>query len=159
MKRVLWVCVLAVPLWAAPNRAAAWGEGGCCWFPPCEIDAGINARFNVHALDWATMAHLGPWYLYFPYEANFQLPAPAGHYPNWPAPMTPARAGTFTPPPPTLLPPPIPGPPPGPAMPPAAHGTGPALPPQTSLYRPEPPTAFRPVSYTYPQMPSYWYGR
>jgi hypothetical protein len=156
MKRLLWVCVLALPLWIAPNRAAAWGEGGCCWLPPCEIDCGINARFNVHALDWSSMARLGPWYLYFPYEAHFQLPAP--HYPNWPAPMVPeSPPGTFVPPPPTLLPPAIPDPKAPPAVPPG--GKGPDLPPQTSFYRPVPQPAFRPVSYTYPSIPSYWYGR
>jgi hypothetical protein len=160
MKRVLWVCVLALPLCAAPNRALAWGEGGCCLFPPMEIDAGINARFNVHALDWATSARMGPWYLYFPYEANFQLPAPVGHFPNWPAPQVPeAQPGTFVPPPPTLLPPSSPDRKSGPAAAPAANGNGPALPPQASFYRYQPPTGLRPVSYMSPAVPSYWYGR
>lgn len=63
------------------ERAKAWGL--CDLFPPVQIDAGINAYFNVHILDWSHCGQVGPWYLYFPYEAYFQTPAPVGGY--WPA--------------------------------------------------------------------------
>jgi len=78
MKRILSVCLLALPLLAMPSRAQAWGWS----VPPLEVDAGISARFNVHALDWTTIAKSGPWYLYFPYEGHFQTAAPAHPYPN-----------------------------------------------------------------------------
>jgi len=109
MKRILWVCLLAVPVLAMPGRVQAWG-----WcIPPLEIDAGINARFNVHALDWSTIAQTGPWYLYFPYDAHLQTAGPVHPYPNWPGQMT--------------LPPP-PGARPAPA--------GPVLPTPTAYFQP-----------------------
>jgi hypothetical protein len=185
MKRLLWLAVLAVPLWASsPGRALAWCFNDL--FPPMQVDAGVNCHVNVHAYDWPTCGNVGPWYLYFPYEAHFQMPAPL--YPNWPSSMAPETGPGPLPPPPRaggpppgepLLPPTGPftppggpgkGAPPG-KMPPVPDGAGPALQPQALFYRPPQTPAYQPVSYAYPQpanypvsmpvyrAPAYWYGR
>jgi hypothetical protein len=154
MKRLLWLFVLALPLGVVPGRALAWGE----LLPPMQIDAGINAHFNLHALDWGACGHLGPWYLYFPYEAHFMTPAPVHPYPNWPGSMVVERA-PGTPAPPSLLPPPAAGP----ALPPPPAKTAPAPGGRsaTSFYRSPPrpamqePTAL-PTSAS--GVPAYWYG-
>jgi hypothetical protein len=137
MKRILWVCVFALPFVAVPSRAQAWG-----WcVPPLEVDAGFNCRFNVHALDWSTIAKTGPWYLYFPYDAHFQTAAPVHPYPHWPGPMV-------------LPPPPGVHPGPGPAAP---VQVGPALPSPVSYYHYQPTSVFQQVGYFYPTGPAYWY--
>ena len=80
---------------------------------------------------------LAPWYLYYPYEAHFQAPAPVGPFPNWQAPVAAVSVG--------------------PALPAHAAGAwqGPAAQP------PVHPTGYlQPVGYAYPQqVPSYWYER
>src|SRR5262245_7873024 len=78
MKRLLWTCLLALPLLAVPRAAQAWY---CC--PPIKIDAGAKAWFNVTVLD--PQGQPGPWYLYFPYDPHVQSPAPIGDYPFWPS--------------------------------------------------------------------------
>ncbi len=76
----------------------------------------------------------GPWYLYFPYEAHFQMPAPLG-YPYWPGPGAPGAALQY-----------------------------PAQPPMPPMAQPRTlsplPAGVQPVGYYYyGQVPSYWYAR
>jgi hypothetical protein len=155
MKRLLWLFVLALPLWTVPGRALAWG---CCdWFPPTQIDAGINCHFNVHVYDWSVCGQLGPWYLYFPYEAHFMTPAPIHPYPNWPGPMMVESSPGVHAPAPAVSPsgPMLPPSPPAKSRP-SSGGQ-----PQTSFYRapprlPSPEPLALPTNYS--QMPAYWYG-
>jgi hypothetical protein len=92
---------------------------------------------------------LGPWYLYYPYEAHFQLPAPVGYpmspgvgsFPNWQA---------------------------GAAVPVGAPSAAPVgapsyVPPTDAPWQPPAPQPLvQPSSYIQPagyqQPPSYWYG-
>jgi len=100
---------LLAPL-ALPASASAYG----CPLFPCVG--------NGHC-------HLGPWYLYFPYEAHFQMPAPVAPFPNWQAGWAPAY------------------------VPPAPAPTWQAPSPQPVL---QPSSYVQPVSF--PKPPSYWYG-
>lgn len=70
------VCLFA----ALPSQAFAWG-----YWPPVEIDAGVNAWFYIRRPGY-NQNNLAPWYLYWPHEAQFQTPAPLGgnFYPHWP---------------------------------------------------------------------------
>lgn len=79
MKTVLRLGVALLGAWLLPGSASAWFP------PPLKIDAGFNVWFNVHHYGQQYHTHAGPWYLYFPHEAHFQVPAPVGgFYPNWP---------------------------------------------------------------------------
>jgi hypothetical protein len=150
MKRVSWLFLLAVPLWAVPTQAQA---NGCCSFSFCwpsfHIDAGISAHCSVSCGDCAN----GPWYMYWPYEAYFQTPAPVTPYPSWPGPMTAGAAGSYASPGAFSPTAPVPG----------SGWTGP--PPQASFNYPgfnypgQPQVPMQPVGYYYQQAPSYWYGR
>jgi hypothetical protein len=163
MRKLIWLLCLSAFL--IPARAWAWCP------PPLEVDAGINAYFNVKRLDYH--ASLGPWYTYWPQEAHFQLPAPiGGQYPNWPSPWPPgaSQPEAFAAPPLQSGPENGPSMQPGPVMPPAT----PAPPAGAWLRSPASPfqpvgawsvTPYRPVvyprapvGYYYYQAPSYWYG-
>lgn len=143
MKRLLTFAVLALSLLvsAVPARAEG-GLPGPSLFP-CKLNVGASFYVNRQP------AQAGPWYLYWPLEAHFVVPAPTG-YPYWPSPMAlpgmggpagmagPAPAGPMLAPAP-VAPAPVPAPPaPAPGEPPLA------------------PSAFRPAGYS---VPSYWYGR
>jgi hypothetical protein len=67
---------LALPLLAVPSRAQAWVFYGC-----------YHPYINMCCKTCPPPAQCGPWYLYWPMEAHFQVPAPTG-YPYWPSPMT-----------------------------------------------------------------------
>jgi hypothetical protein len=134
--------------------------GGPCGCGPCG---------DCAAPCGAGPCHCFPWYLYWPYEAHFQVPAPT-KFPFWPPPMTagplagpafpmpagplvapgyPAPAGPALPPAPNLLPRPLTGNPQPPAVPPPVQPIG---------YHPQqqvPSYGFYPQQ----QIPSYWYGR
>jgi hypothetical protein len=75
----LTIAALFVLLLALPSRAHAWG----CGTLPYRVDLGANAHFRVNQYAGGLC---GPWYLYWPLEAHFQVPAPTG-YPYWPNPM------------------------------------------------------------------------
>jgi hypothetical protein len=103
MKKLLWAGLLALPLLALPSEVKAFTFGNY------EVDTGAKVWCNVKQLNLTTPTS-GPWYLYWPYWAHFQTPAP-GVNPYFPPPMT--------------LPPGFGAPPPG-AMPPAqAYGAVP----------------------------------
>jgi hypothetical protein len=93
MKKLILAGLLVLPLLALPARAQAWG---CCGHHPWSADVGVN--FYWHSQP--PPAQCGPWYLYWPMEAHFQVPAPTG-YPYWPSPMslpgmTPGGAGGYS---------------------------------------------------------------
>jgi hypothetical protein len=77
MSKLLKLSLLALPLLAVPSRAHAWGCG------PLTIEAGFNWYYKVH---WGCPAMAGPWYLYWPTDAQAQtLAASAGpSFPYWP---------------------------------------------------------------------------
>jgi hypothetical protein len=80
MKRLLWGGALALPLLFLPSEAKAFCIGGY------EIDSGARVWCNVKRIN-LTMPTAGPWYLYWPYQAHFQVPAP-GVNPYFPPAMT-----------------------------------------------------------------------
>jgi hypothetical protein len=99
VKKIFLAALLALPLAATASRA----EDGCNW-GFCFSGAAIPAcRMNLHFSNPCCQPGSGggcfgpppfaPWYLYYPYEAHFQTPAPTG-YPYWPMPQTPPP-GTF----------------------------------------------------------------
>jgi hypothetical protein len=87
MKKLLATCLLALPLAALPTKAWA---GNCC-VGPFNVDAGFNYHLNViyngHQLGGSSCYWdcntAGPWYLYWPYDAHFQVQAPMP-FPYWP---------------------------------------------------------------------------
>ncbi len=115
MKKLFWACVLALPLLALPSQARAWDLAGY------QVDTGAKVWFNVRRSGWDTHGYpnpmAGPWYLYWPYEAQFQAATP-GINPYFPPPMTlppgfgprppamPPAAPAYVPPPPAPVPPP-----------------------------------------------------
>ena len=78
MKRLFGVALLALPLLAGPARAN--------WCPPFKVEAGANVYFRVVSTQNGLQGQAGPWYLYWPLEAHFQVPAPCS-YPYWPLPQ------------------------------------------------------------------------
>ena len=82
MKKLLFAALLALPLFAVSARA----DGCGCWFPT-RVEAGANFYSRFYGPNDGPAAQLGPWYLYYPLEAEFKTPAPVG-YPYWPSPMT-----------------------------------------------------------------------
>jgi hypothetical protein len=82
MKKLILAGLLVLPLLALPARAQAWGCCGC-GHHPWSADVGVN--FYWHSQP--PPAQCGPWYLYWPMEAHFQVPAPTG-YPYWPSAMS-----------------------------------------------------------------------
>jgi hypothetical protein len=138
MKKRLLIALLALPFCTA---AACANNNICISLPSASyrIDAGANFHFNILPLE-PNASQLGPWYLYWPMEAHFVVPAPIG-YPYWPSPMTlPPNAALGGPGSPAAPPPP-----PGAAVVPAI--------PQP----PAPPAQpVKPASFS---VPSYWYDR
>jgi hypothetical protein len=132
MKKAVWLVAVVTVIVASPARLDAWWYGS-----PYRVDAGFKIWFNIQPT--GPQAALGPWYLYFPYEAHFQTPAPWGYYPQWPMPQAP---GTYWP---------------------GMHQPGmypPAPPQQTpAVSRPASLPPIRPTSYYSSPVPSYWYGR
>ena len=113
MKKLLWACVLALPILALPNAARAFMIGNY------EVDTGAKVWCNVRQFNIATPT-AGPWYLYYPYQAYFQAPAP-GVSPYFPPPM--------------MLPPGFGGPPPGAP----GYGGPPPMPPAQAYQQQMPP--------------------
>jgi hypothetical protein len=139
MKRLLWLGILSVSFLVLPAPAGAWTICGPD-LPPIHIDAGCKWHLHVYC-GGGCPTQLEPWYLYYPYEAHFQSPAPVG-FPNWPAPVAA-----------------------GPSVPPVAP-VAPAVPPMPSAWgQPRGPATvqpagyIQPVGYPNPQVPSYWYER
>lgn len=50
---------------------------------PASVSAYGCPLFPNVGASGSNFVRLGPWYLYYPYEAHFQLPAPVGPFPNW----------------------------------------------------------------------------
>lgn len=138
MKRYLTFTVLALS-WLAP-AVTVHAEGG--WPGPIHLPGRVTIGGNLYVNTHTQAAQAGPWYLYWPLEAHFNVPAPTG-YPYWPSPMAlpgmGGAAGMGGPAPvgPALTPTPIPAAP------------TPAEPPLS-------PSAFQPARYS---VPTYWYGR
>ena len=80
-----WSACCTTPKQKIPKSAVAAQADGC-WFPQ-RVDAGINFHFKVVGPGDYQVGQLGPWYLYWPMEAHFQVPAPTG-YPYWPSQMS-----------------------------------------------------------------------
>jgi hypothetical protein len=123
---LLMLAVLALP--------AVAGAYGCPLFP----NVGGGGRCTVQ---------LGPWYLYYPYNAHFQLSAPVGPFPNWQTGAEiPGGAGFV---------------PPGADVPVGAAGFG--MPGGMSWQPPMSQPMMAPSGFVQPagyqqQAPSYWYG-
>ncbi len=126
MIKHFWAGLVALGLLALASPVHAWS-----------VDCGASPHFGVNtgSSTWGVGGgggmQAGPWYLYFPYEAHFQLPAPVG-YPFWPAPVTAASPRDYFP----------------------AGTPGPLSVPEA---RPLAPVGYYYVP-VYPA-PSYWYGR
>jgi hypothetical protein len=157
MKKCLGVAVAALFLSTVSVRA------NNCY--PMKVDAGGSLHIHVNTGSYAPL-QAGPWYLYWPLEAHFVLPAPTG-YPYWPGNQVLPNIAIGGPNPAAGYPPPPVPPPPGPALPPAAVPVPPPPPPAAAApvlpsgyYY---PTALQRTSYYqapgYYQAPSYWYGR
>jgi hypothetical protein len=129
MKRFLWAGALALPLLFLPSEAKAIVIGGC------EVDTGAKVWCNVRQFN-LTAPTAGPWYLYWPYQAHFQVPVP-GVNPFFAAPMT--MPPGFGQPPPMMAPAPGYRPP----MPQVGQG----------YYQPAPPVA---QGYQAPQFQNYY---
>jgi hypothetical protein len=125
MRSLVRACLVALPLLATPSLARAW-----C-LPPTKVDCGVNCHLNGYIGNWNMAAQLGPWYLYWPYNAHFQTPAPVGGWPYWPAAVAAVPAGQGAPP----------------------SGQMPKVEPTFF-----PSGGFQPTGYSV-QAPSYWYGR
>jgi hypothetical protein len=67
MKHLLRASVLGLPLLMVPTEAHAWGKGGYAR----KTDLG-----NKCVISFGSMPQAGPWYLYWPYEAHFNVSAP-----------------------------------------------------------------------------------
>jgi hypothetical protein len=96
---LLKLSLLALPLLAVPSRAHAWGCG------PLTVEAGFNWYYKVH---WGQQAMAGPWYLYWPTDAQtLALTPPAGpSFPYWPnagLPLAQPGAPAIPPPPTTTF--------------------------------------------------------
>ncbi len=106
MKKLFCAVVLALPFLATP------GEAKASWFGSWEIEGGAKVWLRVRQSSdcWGGGAggfaggpggapQAGPWYLYWPMEAHFQVPAP-GAVPYF-SPMTlpPQFGGPSLPPP------------------------------------------------------------
>ncbi len=132
MKNTMKAGLLLLAVLAFPAGVYAYG---CPLFP------------NVGGLGGQNIVRLGPWYLYYPYNAHFQLPAPVGPFPNWQtgAEVPVGAAGFATP---------------GAEMPMGAAGYG--APMEMSWQPPVPQPMFQSSGFVQPagyqQAPSYWYG-
>jgi hypothetical protein len=140
MKRRLTAAALPLVLlvMATPVEAGGcWPGPGCS---PWKINFGANIYVN------AQQQQAGPWYLYWPMEAHFAVPAPTG-YPYWPNPMTlPTQGGGLG----------LGGAVPAPAGPILSPTPGTFTPPAPTPVPPVKQSTFQPAGYN---VPSYWYGR
>src|SRR5438045_2317104 len=93
MKNVLWAGALVAACLLLPARA---GAGGL--LPGC-INAGFDFHFRVSPQGGP---QLGPWYLYWPIDAQYQSLAPPS-FPAWPT--APAALPSAVPTPPAPPPP------------------------------------------------------
>jgi hypothetical protein len=125
MNKHLGAGLLVLGLLAAGSPAYAWS-----------VECGASPHVGANAGGGGGGTSAGPWYLYFPYEAHFQLPAPVG-FPFWPGPVTAAGAAEYFP----------------------AARPAPLQLPEARPLSPVPP-GYSPVGYYYyGPAPSYWYGR
>lgn len=87
-------------------RASGWCHGGCghsCApghytfnFAGFSVNIGCKGAAYVGCGSCHGCPVLGPWYLYWPYEAHFSAPAPVPGgvaYPYWPGGMTAGHGG------------------------------------------------------------------
>jgi len=133
--RCTWPGVLALAWMAIPAAAQAWGDG-----PSGPIPVATNIQFqwqfDMKAGPAAFARPAGPWYSYFPRDANLIAQPRAAAFPNWP--------GQF-PQAPTQLPAPVPARP----MAPMGYYAPPAGAYAYGVYQ---------VNYYYAS-PAAWYGR
>ncbi len=141
MKRLLWAGALALPLFFLTSEAKAFCIGGY------EVDTGAKVWCNVRQFN-LTMPTAGPWYLYYPYQAYFQVPAP-GVNPYFPPPMT-LPPGFGQPPAPPMAAPPQGYRPPMPA--PAGY----QQPVPQAYQAPAPQGYYQPATAPAPQMNPYF---
>jgi hypothetical protein len=90
MNKHIWAGLVALALLVVASPVHAW-----------TVDCGASPHLGVNSGggSWSGGGggmQAGPWYLYFPYEAHFQLPAPVG-YPFWPGPVTAAAPRDYYP--------------------------------------------------------------
>jgi hypothetical protein len=97
MRKLLMACLVALPLAAIPSQARAWfghcssgdcdGGGHHCltghchcgghqWFHGHGGHGGIGLGLGSGEHEKQSLPQAGPWYLYWPYAAHFQTPAP-----------------------------------------------------------------------------------
>src|SRR5438093_7294747 len=93
MKKLYLTALLALPLLATPSYA----DG--CFLGYCSGHPGLSFRFSLGCNSSCCKTcvggcQLGPWYTYWPLEANFITPAPTG-FPYWPQPQ--ALTTTYAP--------------------------------------------------------------
>jgi hypothetical protein len=79
MKRLIIAAVLGLALAAGSASASGFGGGGFCG------NVGVNASWGPAQKGCPGV--LGPWYLYWPYEAHFTMPAHP-QFPYWPSAQT-----------------------------------------------------------------------
>ena len=106
MKKLALAALLGLIVMAvSDSKASAWGWQPSCgshqcspggWtfqFAGCSINIGVKGAGYV-GCDGCCCGcpTLGPWYLYWPYEAHFNAPAPVpgsgGGFPYWPTAQT-----------------------------------------------------------------------
>ena len=93
MKRTLVLALLGLALMAGTASANGWGSGAIqpgyigangyttlSWGPPGGGGGGYGGGYGGGG--GVRPYNLGPWYLYYPYEAHFQQPA-LPQYPYW----------------------------------------------------------------------------
>jgi hypothetical protein len=83
MKRMIIAAVLGLVLAASSASASGCGGGGFGG------SVGVNAQWGPPG--GACPGVLGPWYLYWPYEAHFAMPAHP-QFPYWPTQTLPGGA-------------------------------------------------------------------
>ena len=81
MKRLIVAAVLALGLAAGSVSANGWGPGSA------SASVGVNAQWGQGGGGGQAPGVLGPWYLYWPFEAHFATPAHP-QFPYWPSAQT-----------------------------------------------------------------------
>lgn len=77
MKKLICALLLAVPLLAWPGEAKAWHYGSYQLYGGFKVWVGVRSGVPGGGGGGAGgPAQAGPWYLYWPMEAHFQVPAP-----------------------------------------------------------------------------------
>src|SRR5262245_42475622 len=85
MRRMVGLALLAMALLAGQASANGYGYGQTGFCFRLRLLGGISP--GCYGPNGGPGQQLGPWYLYWPYEAHFQTPA-LPQYPYWPAPQT-----------------------------------------------------------------------